>query len=89
MEYKNHYQLHVFGDSIEVFVKHFLGCFKIKKKKLKPKIDVGNQSSFTAHVSTIFLLGVLFFKYVLSILGLFHAEYTCKILKSLKRDILI
>lgn len=89
MEYKNHYQLHVFGDSIEVFVKHFLGCFKIKKKKLKPKIDVGNQSSFTALVSTIFLLGVLFFKYVLSILGLFHAEYTCKILKSLKRDILI
>lgn len=89
MEYKNHYQLHVFGDSIEVFVKHFLGCFKIKKKKLKPKIDVGNQSSFTAHVSTIFLLGVLFFKYVLSILGLFHAEYTCKMLKSLKRDILI
>lgn len=66
-----------------------------KKKKLKQKIDVGNQSSFTAHVSKIVLLGVLFFiksnkyKYVLSILGLFHAEYTCKMLKSLKRDILI
>lgn len=87
---KNHYQLHVFEDCVEVFVKQFLGCFKMKKKKkLKQKIDVGNQSSFTAHVSTIFLLGVLFFKYVLSILGLFHAEYTCKILKSLKRDILI
>lgn len=30
---KNHYQLHVFGDCIEVFVKHFLGCFKMKKKR--------------------------------------------------------
>lgn len=93
---KNHYQLHVFEDCVEVFVKQFLGCFKMKKKKkLKQKIDVGNQSSFTAHVSKIALLGVLFFiksnkyKYVLSILGLFHAEYTCKMLKSLKRDILI
>lgn len=92
---KNHYQLHVFEDCVEVFVKQFLGCFKMKKKKLKPKFDVGNQSSFTAHVSKIALLGVLFFiksnkyKYVLSILGLFHAEYTCKMLKSLKRDILI
>lgn len=30
---KNHYQLHVFEDCVEVFVKQFLGCFKIKKKK--------------------------------------------------------
>lgn len=33
MEYKNHYQLHVFEDCVEVFVKQFLGCFKMKKKK--------------------------------------------------------
>lgn len=30
---KNHYQLHVFEDCVEVFVKQFLGCFKMKKKR--------------------------------------------------------
>ena len=37
---KNHYQLHVFEDCVEVFVKQFLGCFKMKKKLKTPKMRI-------------------------------------------------